>query len=374
MDRLGEGTRVPVVNVREGDLGVLVAFPIVGLLVGATLEVPLLTGVLAGIGVCCGVGVVYAAPQHVTAWQWLRDVTRYLLFRPRVTFQSHERDGCDGTGAGAGAGGVVAYLPVAIGESTESLTGIRRGWPGVGAVERSDGTMEAFLEVMPANMDFATSREWAAVQRAAESFVNTEVTFPVTVFATTRPFPADQLIQQLEARRDEMERDAHPAFDRLIEEYCEQRPRELTDTRQVSYYLGVEVDPLAVYQRDRQEATPGEKLTRFPVIGFLFNPFVTRRAAYAEAERRAAMFEELERRLRVIRREFIAEVEGWSARQLTTAELIAMTAEFWTGTEYTPEAADRLLREDPVLTRQLRGNDLDDDSAVAEKIEDPADE
>jgi len=61
--------------------------------------------------------------------------------------------------------------------------------------------------------------------------------------------------------------------------------------QQMRYYLGVEVTPLEVYDRYRDEGTPAEKLTKFPVIGFLFNPFVTRREDLTDVERRAQMFE-----------------------------------------------------------------------------------
>jgi len=91
--------------------------------------------------------------------------------------------------------------------------------------------------------------------------------------------------------------------------------------QQMRYYLGVEVTPLEVYDRYRDEGTPAEKLTKFPVIGFLFNPFVTRREDLTDVERRAQMFEKLDSRVNDVRAEFIQQASGWSARRLSTVEL-----------------------------------------------------
>jgi hypothetical protein len=51
MNRLGEDTRLPIVNIREGDVGILLGFPIGGLLFGASTGVDLLgvTGLLVGV-------------------------------------------------------------------------------------------------------------------------------------------------------------------------------------------------------------------------------------------------------------------------------------------------------------------------------------
>ena len=349
MDRLGEDTRLPIVNIREGDVGILLGFPVAGLFVGVSTGISFLGITLLLVGVCLGVATVYAAPPHLTAWEWLRIVGRYAFKRPRVT-HSHRADDANPSTEG----GWVEYTPFSVDESTQELTNVERAWPGAGAIERTDGTMEAFVELEPSNMDFAMADDWQTVQERAEEFANNELDFPITFYATTRAFPVEQLVDQLDSRIDDPDVESNPVFRELLEEYREQRPADLADARQFHFYLGVEVDRLAVYHRYEEELTPGEKLARFPVIGPLFSPFVARREDYTEAELRAAMFEKLDDRIRTVRNEFVEKVPGWSARRLDTVELFVLNTVFWNGEEYCEDAAERLVREQPVLANSER--------------------
>jgi hypothetical protein len=217
--------------------------------------------------------------------------------------------------------------------------------------------MEAFVELEPANMDFAMSDDWAAVQRAGEEFANNELDFPLTMYATTRSFPVDRLVQQLDDRIEDEDVQANPVFGELIEEYRDKRPDDLADAQELHYYLGVEVDRIEVYERYDAEQTPGEKLTEFPIIGFLFNPFVTRREQLEEAELRAAMFEKLDDRIEMVRSEFVDDVSGWTDRRLTTVELFLLVTEFWNGEELTEDHAERLIRTEPAVSRSPREDD-----------------
>ena len=351
MNRLGEDNRLPIVNIREGDIGILLGFPVAGLLLGTGTGMDLLGVALLVVGFFLAVVTVYAAPPQLTAWEWLRIIARYVFKRPRVTHSYRAAEPNDST-----EGGLIEYTPFTIDESTQELTNVKLAWPGADAIERSDGTMEAFIELEPSNMDFAMSDDWMKVQRRAETFANNELDFPITLYATTRSFPAEQLVEQLDNRLDDPDVESNPVFQELLEEYRNQRPDDLADARQPHYYLGVEVDRMAVYHRYEEELTPGEKLTQFPIVGFLFNPFVRRREDFSEAELRAAMFEKLDDRIRTLRSEFVEKVPGWSARRLSTVELFVLNTEFWNGEEYSEEVAERLLREQPVLSRTKRAD------------------
>ncbi len=349
MNRLGEQRRIPLLNVEEGDVGLLFGLPIAGLFVGSLISTVLVVPLVL-VGVTMGVAAVYAAPSHLTAWTWVRDLARFYLFRPAMTLSKPAAAAHDST-----TGGVVQYLPFTPSERTQDLTSVQRAWPGTGVIERTDSTMEAFIEVQPANMDFAMSGDWQSVQAAGEAFANTELRFPLTLYTTTRSFPADQLVDQLEDRLADPDVAVNPAFEDLLTEYREQRPAELADTRQHHYYLGVEVSPLEVYNRYTQEPTPGEKLTELPILGVLFTPFVTRRKDFAAAERRQAMFEKLDERIRTVRTEFVEDVPGWSATRLSTLDVFVLAAEFWNGEEYVDSG--RLLRTEPAMAAGRRGDD-----------------
>jgi len=154
------------------------------------------------------------------------------------------------------------------------------------------------------------------LQNAGEDFANKELDSKLKFHATTRSFPVEQITETIEERLTDEDVTEKPIFRELLEEYRETRPREMRDRgiQQMRYYLGVEVTPLEVYDRFRDEGTPTEKLTKFPVIGFLFNPFVTRREDLTDVERRAQMFEKLDSRVNDVRAEFIQQASGWSAR------------------------------------------------------------
>ena len=170
-----------------------------------------------------GVATVYAAPPHLTAWAWTRNLLRYYLLRPRVT-HSHPPE----SEHAPTEGGFVEHTPYTPTERTQDLTNVARAWPGVGAVERTDGTFEAFLEVHPDTMDFAMSGDWASVQQTAAEFANTELDFPLTMHATTRSFPVEDVVAQLDARLENPGADDADQFRALIEEYRDRRPTCVT--------------------------------------------------------------------------------------------------------------------------------------------------
>jgi len=355
MDQFGEESRIPYLNIEEGDVGVLIAFPILGLFVAGlsgveSLALPLIAG---GFGF--GVAVVYVSPDHLNAWQWTKDVYRYIK-RPQITFSGAEK-----ADRSTNEGGFANYTPFNPDERTQDLTNIKRAWPGAGAIQRDDGTMEAFIEVDPGNMDFAMSDNWAQLQDAGEEFANKELDSKLKLHATTRSFPVEQITENIEDRLNDEDVKANPIFRELLEEYRETRPKEMRERgiQQVRYYIGVEVTPLEVYDRFRDEGTPAEKLTQFPVIGFLFNPFVTRREDLTDVERRAQMFEKLDSRVNDVRSEFIQQASGWSARRLSTVELFVLNMDFWNGREHEYEDAKSAVREQPIIGHSHREDDHD---------------
>ncbi|WP_277554061.1 hypothetical protein [Halobaculum limi] len=343
--QLGEARRIPLLNVREGDFGVLVGFPIAGLLVGSLLWNPLVLP-LTLVGVIVGVATVYAAPRHRTAWGWLQDIGRYYLWRPRYTLSRPAGATHEGTDGGR------TYAPFTPDERTQDLTNVARAWPGTGVIEREDGALEAFIEVTPANMDFAMSGDWEAVQRAGERFANGSLRFPLTVHTTTRAFPGNQLVERLTQRRADPDIVENEAFEALLAEYRERRPADLADTRQHRYYLGVGVQPSDLGRTRQGEPTPSERLADFPVFGMLLSPLISRRSTPTPARRRQELYDRLRERLRVVESEFIEHVDEWESRRLSTLELFVLTTTFWNGTEY--DTAARLLAREPALATATR--------------------
>ena len=355
MNQFGEESRIPYLNIEEGDVGVLIAFPVLGLFIAGfvgieSLALPLIT---AGLGF--GVAVIYVSPDHLNAWTWTKDVYRYVK-RPQITFSAPEEAESGTNETARNEGGLANYTPFKPDERTQELTNVKRAWPGAGAIQRADGAMEAFIEINPGNMDFAMSDDWAQLQEAGEEFANKELDSKLKFHATTRSFPVEQITETIEERLNDEDVKQNPIFRELLEEYRETRPKEMRDRgiQQVRYYIGVQVSPLEVYDRYRDEGTPAEKLTQFPVIGFLFNPFVTRREDLTDVERRAQMFEKLDSRVNGVRAEFIQQASSWSARRLSTVELFVLNMDFWNGREHDYDEAERIVREQPIIGHSRR--------------------
>ena len=355
MNQLGEENRLPIINAREGDVGILFGLPLAGLIIGSLLGIDSLAIGLLFCGFTVGVAIVYAAPEDRTATEWLGDLSRYVLKRPNVTYNyrtDSENSSTDG--------GVIEYTPFEVSESTQELMGVKQVWPGAHAIERADGTMEAFVELEPSNMDFAMSEDWATLQESAETFANNEIDFPVSLYVTTRSFPVEEIISQLESRLYDDDVYDNPVFGELIEEYRESRPSDLDNIQSSHYYLGVEADQMEIYQRYDAEKTPLERLAEFPVLGFLLNPFVVKRVELEDAQIRTTLFEKLDDRIQTVRSEFVDNMSGWSCRRLTTTELFYLTIEFWNGDQQSEADAGRLIRTDPVVGRSSRESEGDE--------------
>lgn len=349
MSHLGDERRIPHLNISEADAGVIIGSPVLGLLSASLIgvESAALPLIVAGFGF--GITVVYVTPGHLTAWTWLTDVFRYLK-RPQTTF-SAPADADNRPSIEANRGGLANKTPFRPDERTQELTNVERAWPSAAAIQRTDGTMETFVEVSPGNMDFAMATDWEQLQSACAEFANNDLDSPLKFHATTRSFPVDQLVDSVETRLDDDDVAENPILEELLEEYRETRPREMESrgVQQIRYYLGVQVSPIEVYDNSHDEKTPAEKLTQLPIIGFFFTPFVTRREDLTAAERRERMFETLDTRVTDLEATLIHRVSGWSARRLSTVELFMLNMDFWNGTEHNYDNPDRVIRDTPVV-------------------------
>lgn len=339
MDSLTEERRIPVLNLQEGDAAVVFVFGMVGLFVVpliasvAGMEVGVVPLVAMIVGLCFGGGLVYVTPEHLTAAEWLGSAWRFLK-RPSVTLHAPEQPSLNAreNAAEPNEGGLANYTPFAPTERTQDLVNLERAWPGVGAIERPDGAMEAYVEIEPDNMDFAMTEDWAQLQATAAEFANNELGFALTFHASTQAFPVEDIVDRIDDRMADEDVQQNPIFQELLEEYRDERPAEMRrrGIQEVRYYLGVRVDRLEVYNEyDDDASTPLERLTEIPVVGVLFNPFVTRRKNLTEDEHRVEMFDLLDERIRAVQTELIQNVSGWSSRRLSTVELFLLSMSFW---------------------------------------------
>ncbi|MFD1514102.1 VirB4 family type IV secretion system protein [Halomarina rubra] len=326
MDGLGQTSRLPLLGIEEGDIGVLLGGPLLGVFIASLLGLDMLILPLALCGLTLGAMIVYAAPQHLDAWYWFRTVSHHVVFRPKRTLA-----GAVDSDEPTTEGGFVERLPITVDERTQDLTQIHRAWFGSNAVERTDGSIQGFIELHPETMDFAQSGDWAAVQETAATFANTEADYPLRLYVTTREFDVEPMVAQLEERLNDPHLETRPRIRRLIEEYREERPKALKDTQELHYYLGTEVDRFDVLARGRREPTPGQKLASIPLLGLLFTPFVTHRTTGEGFDTEQRMADLLDRRLQLIETEFVNQLPGWSATRCETLDMVGLATQFWNG-------------------------------------------
>jgi len=256
MDQFGEESRIPYLNIEEGDVGMLIAFPIIGLFIAGLTGIESLAPPVRRWRAWLCVAVIYVSPTHLNAWTWTKDVYRYLK-RPQVTFSAPADADTSTNESERNEGGLANYTPFQPDERTQDLTNIKRAWPGAGAIQREDGAMEAFIEIDPANMDFAMSDDWAQLQTLAKSsptksWTRNSNSTPQPVHfrwsRSLRPSRIDSLTKMSQ----------NPIFKELLEEYRETRPKEMRDRgiQQVRYYIGVEVSPIEVYAASATRERP----------------------------------------------------------------------------------------------------------------------
>ena len=332
--------RVPFFGLRSGDAQVLASGPVAGLFLVSIFDARALVVPAVLVGLFVSVALVFAAPPHLTAGAWVRTLGRYYLRRPTHSLAD---DAERGTGR-------VPFVPS---ESTQEVTNIARAWPGLAAVERKDGTLEAMVEIEPTPMGFALSADWASVESTITEFVNAEADFPMKLHARTRPFPVETVVGSPDPGTATVESSAAQTRRALTDEYRRKRRDALAQSTHPQYFLGISVSPVEVYERDAQEGTPAERLAGVPLLGVLARRVLQGRELLTPLERRERMAEKLDARVETLQTELFGPIPGWRARRLATAELYELCVEFWGG-----DPADRPVRTRTAVGRQSRSSQI----------------
>ncbi|WP_343063154.1 hypothetical protein [Halosimplex rubrum] len=268
-----------------------------------------LTLPLAGVMILVGSIFVYLTPAYTTSADW---VTAMVTFHQRSDELGHDE--------------------------AKQHTQVERVYPNRGAIERTDGAFLGLVQVAPPTMALATDEEWGQKAEAFQNFLNTSVEFPIQVYSTTRAFPAEEYLAQYESRLDDPDVEANPQLEALIENYVEWYEPELAERQMTirDHYVVVPVTPGEV--QFEQESLV-QKLAGLPVLGVFVRAYFAPRVE----ERRDALFEELDDRLRRIRTG-LREIDGCNAHRVDTAEATRVVGEFWAGESQEYGDMDQVLR------------------------------
>jgi len=271
---------------------------------------------VAGVAVLVGATFVYLTPPYTTSLAWVLALVR---FRTTPTRDTHD--------------------------TAPDHTRLKRVHPEADAIERQDGTMIGLVQVVPPPMALATDEEWAAQAAAFQSFLNTTVTFPIQLYATTQPFPVDPYLDRYRERLDDPDVEATPQLQTLIEEYLDWYEQDLA-ARQMTirdHYVVVTASPTEVRYGDGSLL---ETLSDLPVVGILAQMW----AAPPLAQQRAVLFETLaDRSSRV--ESGLRDIDGCDAHRLDAAEAASVIADYW-GQSTDPETVGQGLRTRPLVDRE----------------------
>lgn len=269
---------------------------------------------LAGVAIAVGVLFVYVTPPYTTSVAWLGT---FVWFHRHPSKIAHE--------------------------DAKQYTGLERVYPDRGAIERTDGALVGLVQVTPPTMALATDAEWAAKAEAFQTFCNTAVEFPIQIYSTTQPFPADEYLARYESRLEDPDVKATPRLAALLEHYIAWYAADLDERRMTirDHYVVVPVTPAEV-QFEHESLT--QEFAGIPVVGLFVQAWLAPRI---EAQR-AALFDALDDRLRQIEAG-VREIDGCHARRVEATEATRLVGEFWAGEPREYNSLRRVLRTRPLI-------------------------
>lgn len=267
-----------------------------------------------GVAVGLGALFVYLTPAYTSSFEWVAAI---------VTYWRRDRD--------------IGFL------AARTVPRVERIHPHEGAVERADGALLGVIEIEPPVMALATEVEWTDAATSFADVIETVVTFPVQLFATTRRFPVERYLARYEARLDDADVRANPRLAELITRYVEWYAEELTSRRMTirEHYVIVPVTPAEV-RFDHGSLV--DQLARLPIVGFVVGVWFGR----SVPERHAAMVRELDERLGRLEVAF-RDVQGCAAHRIEAHEAVGLISAFWSGEDLPAGALQKVLRTRPVI-------------------------
>ena len=273
-----------------------------------------LTLPLAGIGIAFGVVFVYLTPSYTTSLEW---------FATFAGFHRHSKQ-----------------VPH---DTAKEYTQIERVHSDHRAIERTDGTFLAYVQVQPPAMALATDEEWAEKAHSFRDFCNTAIQFPVQIYSTTQPFPVEEYLKRYTDRLNDADVAENPRLARLIEEYTAWYTRDLDERRMTirDHYVVVSVSPRDV--RFERESI-AQKLAVIPVLGIL----IQARFGPNPEKQREAMFDALDERVRQIETG-LREIEGCHARRIDAEAAVDVIGEYWMGETRDLGDIEKKLRRMPLV-------------------------
>lgn len=345
LDSLAEPNEVPVLGLEASDFWAITGPAGAGILLTALLRLGLAGVALTGFLMVCGGVLVYVAPGYLNVKEWLHTLWYYAKQPARVNnVSAPEREADE------------SFLERAQEDHGASeFTQVRRFFPEKQAIERTDNRLAGAIKIEPPNMDFATPDDWARVMSACEEWANKslEPDFEVQLYVTTRSFPIEDYIENLQGRLGDEDVRENSVFEAIIQETIDRRPQQIQDagTELPHFYMIVDVGEGDISTPAGGDKSSLQKLADVPILGIPVELFTSLREGITDRRKQAQMGTQLERKLQRIESNLIQGIEGYDSRRVPVEEWAAMLSHFWEGEEPDFDSEDRQrIRTQPAVT------------------------
>ncbi|WP_152422285.1 hypothetical protein [Haloarcula marismortui] len=236
---------------------------------------------------------------------------------------------------------------VKVDETTRDVTGVEKFYPEGNVVERTDGCHVAGLRLYPPNRDFDTRDEYIHVASQIREQLNNNVDFYFELYVTTRPFPIEEYVSELESRLDDQDIQQRDIMDKLIQNLVEDRPKELRErgTKLPHYYLITYADPDEISIEKQGTTSPLERLADVPYIGAFAEIAASIRDDAEALEKESRVLGKVQDRVAQLDASVVRPTEDIDAEVVTTLEWSELLRTFWNG----DENANKTVRQQPAV-------------------------
>lgn len=280
--------------------------------------------IVAFVGTC-SLTLIFAAPSYINVTEFLSTI-RYYIKRKGVV---------DNTAKAAVPDDVEDGLlrEFKADETTREMTGIQRFYPESHIVERTDGHYLAALRIEAPNRDFDSAEDFASLAMDIGEQTNKNIDFDFQFYVTTRPFPIEDYISELEARLDDEDIQKKPVMEAILKEKIRRRPEDLRErgTEIPHYYLITTVSPRDIDIEKSGTKSPMERMVDLPFIGLFFEMVTNIRSDVADHQREVRMIQRVRQKISQLDSAIIQSHGEFDSQPVSTAEYSELMHSFWTG-------------------------------------------
>ncbi|RLM94335.1 hypothetical protein [Haloarcula sp. Atlit-7R] len=273
----------------------------------------------------CSLTLIFAAPSYLNVSEYLSTL-RFYFKRKGVVDNTSTESVPDDIEDGL-------LREFKADETTREMTQIKRFYPNAHVVERTDGNYLAALRIEAPNRDFDSADDFASLAMDIGEQANKNVDFYFQFYVTTRPFPIEDYISELEARLDDEDIQTKPIMEAILKEKIERRPEDLKQrgTEIPHYYLICKVSPRDINIEKSGTKSPIERMVDIPVIGFFFEILTNIRSEVEDHQREVRMLQQVRRKVSKLDNACVQSHGEFESRPVSSAEYSEIMHSFWTG-------------------------------------------